>query len=340
MNPLLRMRFLAGGPKKLPDPVVAIEVAEPAPSLALAERAVGYARQARAASTNRVYGIQWRRFSDWCRRHGREPLPADPGLLALYLTERADGGARVSSLEQAISAIARQHKLARLPAPHEDASVQEVWTGIRRAIGRAKRRATPVTPSMLREMIRGAPDGRAALRDAALVLVGFAGAFRRGELVALDVADVAFTDDGLLVSIRRSKTDQEAVGAVVPIPFGSDRATCPVRALRAWLEASGIAEGAIFRGVHRSGRIGSKRLSTNSVSRILKRAAKHASLSVERLSGHSLRSGLGTTAAKQGKRLEVIQKHMRHKRLDQTLEYVRQASAFDEDDNAASGIGL
>lgn len=311
------------------------------PDIVLAEKALDLAEEASAASTRRVYGLQWRGFVDWCATRGVSPLPAEPAALALYLTQRVEDGVGVSTIDQIISAVAQKHELAGFPKPHAGREAKFVIKGIRKKLGHARRRAAPVGPNALRKMVRALPgESKAAKRDAALFLLGFAGALRRQELVDVDVEHVTFNEDGLELLLPRSKTDQEGYGATIAVPFGSDKLTCPVRALRAWLEVSGIERGAVFRSVSKSGKLGSKRLHGRDVARILQKCALRAGLSVERVSGHSLRSGLGTTAAKQGKRPDVIQKHMRHKRIEQTFEYVRGATAFDEDENAASGIGL
>ena len=135
------------------------------------------------------------------------------------------------------------------------------------------------------------------MRDRALLLVGFAGAFRRSELVSLDVADVMFASDGLVVQLRRSKTDQEGEGRKVGLPFGSNPLTCPVRSLRAWLGVAAIARGPIFRAVDRHGNVADAWLTDQSVALVVKRCAKAAGLDWERYAGHSLRSGLATAAA-------------------------------------------
>lgn len=321
-----------------------IRVAPTAPitvPVELVERTLENAKNSKAKNTRRAYASQWRMFERWCCERGASPLPAEPAVLALYVTERENEGVKVSTIDQAVAAIVFRHVRARLPKPNDAPEVKDVLDGIRRKIGRRPRKqAAPLSPELLRRMARAAPDNRAGARDKALSLVGFAGALRRQELVDLDVPDVTFTDEGLQLLIRKSKTDQEGRGIVLSVMRGADSETCPVLALQAWLDASGITEGAIFRGVHRSGRVGSKRLDGRDVSTILQRAAQRAGIELANISGHSMRAGLGTTAAKQGKRLEVIQKHMRHKRLDQTLEYLRQAKAFDEDENATAGIGL
>jgi integrase len=173
------------------------------------------------------------------------------------------------------------------------------------------------------------------LRDRALLLVGFAGAFRRSELVALDVSDVEVGEDGLTVTLRRSKTDQEGAGRKVGIPRGSTPETCPVRALRAWLETAAITESALFRSVNRHGRVGS-RLSDKHVAIAVKEAAAPVGLDVKSFAGHSLRAGLVTSAAIQGRSDRSIMNQTGHRSVAMVQRYVRDASLFR--DNAAQGL--
>jgi len=179
------------------------------------------------------------------------------------------------------------------------------------------------------------PETLLGARDRALLLVGFGGAFRRSELVFLDVGDVAFTQDGLEVMLRRSKTDPEGRGRKVGIPFGSQASYCPVRALRAWTKAAGIEDGALFRYVTRYGQVGG-RLTGHAVAKVVKRCAGAAGLDASRYSGHSLRAGLATAAARAGKSERAIMAQTGHRSLTQVRHYVRQGSLFLE--NAASGL--
>jgi integrase len=162
--------------------------------------------------------------------------------------------------------------------------------------------------------------------------------------VALDVEDIELVDDGLKVTIRRSKTDQEGEGRIVAVPCGSDPATCPVRSLRRWLDVAGIAEGAVFRAVNRGGALttrrhnGDGRLSARDVARVVKRAARAAGLDAKKLGGHSLRAGLATAAAKSGKSERAIMAQTGHRSPMMVRRYIRDANLFA--DNAAAGIGL
>lgn len=193
-------------------------------------------------------------------------------------------------------------------------------------------------PSQLRAASGALPASLLGKRDRALLLLGFAGAFRRSELAGLEVRDLAFAEDGLEVTLRRSKTDQEGKGSKKGIPYGSDPKTCPVRAVRAWLEASGIAEGPVFREVTRHGHVEAAPLSGRSIARVVKRSAEAAGLDPAGFSGHSLRAGLATAAAKAGKSTHAIMRQTGHKSADMVARYVREASLFE--DNAAAGIGL
>jgi site-specific recombinase XerC len=157
--------------------------------------------------------------------------------------------------------------------------------GIRRKLGVAPTQKTPVLVGDLRGMVRALPKSLLGTRDRALLVLGFAGGFRRSELVGLDVADLIFGGEGLTVRLRRSKTDQEGAGRKVGVPYGSDGATCPVRSLKSWLDASGIGAGAVFVGLTRHGTLTGKRLDGRDVARAVKRAAAAVGLDASTFSG-------------------------------------------------------
>jgi integrase len=175
-------------------------------------------------------------------------------------------------------------------------------------------------------------------RDRALLCLGFASGCRRSELVALDLADLSFGDDGLEIVIRRSKTDQEGLSRKVGIPFGGRPRTCPVRAVRDWIDLSLLTEGPLFRPVNRFGKILPRRLTDQSVALIVKRWALEAGFDPALFAGHSLRSGLAMAAAKAGKSERSIMKQTGHRSVTVVRRYIRDAELFD--DNAAAGIGL
>jgi len=172
-----------------------------------------------------------------------------------------------------------------------------------------------------------------------VLLVGFAGAFRRAELVALDVADLEFSSAGLVINVRRAKNDQEAVGRRIGVPYGSSENTCPVRSLQAWLETARIVEGAVFRSLDKFQRVQPRRLSDKAVARIVKRRAKAVGLDPERYAGHSLRAGLATSAAAGGASERAIMAQTGHRSTDMVRRYIREANLFAAD-NAAGLAGL
>lgn len=305
----------------------------------LREEARDFARDAKAYNTLRAYASDWRDFTDWCQWHRREPLPASPETVALYLTHLARA-MKPSTIQRRISSISQAHAAAGFDeSPTRTAIVRAVWQGIRRSKGVAQVGKTPVLTPDLREMIAHLPGGKLlSLRDRALLLIGFAGAMRRSELVGLDVEDVAETAEGLVVTIRRSKTDQEGAGRKVGIPYGSKLATCPVRAVREWKAASGLSSGPLFRPVNRHGRVLDSRLGDRSVALVVKRAIGAAGREPEGFAGHSLRAGLATAAAMAGVSERAIQEQTGHKSLPMLRKYIRDGSLFRE--NAAAEVGL
>jgi integrase len=178
--------------------------------------------------------------------------------------------------------------------------VSETLKGIRRTIGTAQKGKLPLLTADLQKLLAHVPDTLGGVRDRALLLVGFAGALRRSELAALDVEQVEFNSDGLVVLLDLSKTDPEGKGETVAIPFGSHHATCPVRALKKWLEDARVQSGPLFRAVDRHGRVSDEGLHANSIGAIVKRACRTAGYNAKEFAGHSLRAGLATQAATNG----------------------------------------
>ena len=297
------------------------------------ERARTYFDASQARNTRRAYASGLRHFQAWCIGRGLASLPAAPQTVALYLADHA-GTLKVSTLQQRLSAIAGVHKLKGLDSPTRHAAVTTVWSGIKRTHGTAQQGKAPVLRTDLRAMLAALPDSLTGIRDRALLLIGFGGAFRRSELVALDWSDIEETGEGLVVTLKRSKTDQEGEGAKVGIPRGRTPETCPHAALRGWQEASG-SEGPVFRSLTRHGRIGG-RLSDKGVAIVVKRAAEAAGLDPSRFSGHSLRAGLATSAAAAGASERAIGNQTRHKSLKVLRGYIREGSMFRE--NAAATV--
>ena len=304
----------------------------------LEEDARDFAFASKSENTRRAYRADWTDFTAWCAEHGRLPLPAHPQTLALFLTDRART-CKVSTLQRRLSCISVAHRLAGLESPTQSGMVRTVWAGIKRSKGVAPDRKTPILTELLRRMVRSLDEeALLGVRDRTLLVMDYAGAFRRAELVSLDVADLRLTEDGLVCRIRRSKTDQEGAGREVGLPYGSHRETCPVRCCQAWLKASGISSGPVFRPVTRDERILPARLSDRAVALVIKRTVRTIGLDPELFAGHSLRSGLATAAAAAGASERAIMQQTGHKSSEMVRRYIREGSLFRE--NAAAVVGL
>jgi site-specific recombinase XerD len=304
-----------------------------------------YQRASKADATVRAYRGDAEAFTAWCSRHGFRSLPASPEAVAGFLVAEAEAGRAASTIGRRCAAIRYAHKLARVPDPTEDEAVRATVKGIRRKVGTAPDQKAAATADIVTAMLMRIPDTLAGKRDKALLALGFAGAFRRSELVALDVEDLREDPEGLRVLVRRSKVDQEGAGFEKAIPHG--RFIRPVALLRDWLDAAGITEGPVFRPVSRSGRVRKggeipqpsesagvarfatpPRLTTQAVADIVKRYATAAGLDASTFGAHSLRAGYITTAAERGADLARIMDQSGHRDTRTVVGYIRRANAF------------
>jgi site-specific recombinase XerD len=295
------------------------------PLEAAADAAATYAQNNKAASTRRAYGADWRHFQTWCETVSLSPLPATPESIAAYLGAMASAGAKAKTIERRCTAIRHFHQLAGADNPAAHPGVKATMDGIRRTIGTAPKKKAALTAQLIARAIKKIPKDLTGLRDRALLLLGFAAALRRSELVAIDIMDLALHPKGLVVTLRRSKTDQAGAGVIKAVPHGHKLKA--VAAVEAWIAASKITEGPLFRGV-RGDRVKQSRLSDKQVARIVKRRAAAIGLDPTSVAGHSLRSGFITSAADAGAELATIAKHAGHAKIDTTLGYVQVVDAF------------
>jgi site-specific recombinase XerD len=286
----------------------------------------GFAEAEKAASTREAYRKDFATFAAWALANGVAHLPAEPLTVARFISAQARAGLSVSSISRRLAGIAYAHKLRKLPNPCATDDVRVILAGIRRTLGTAPKRKQAATAERIRAMLDACPSSMIGTRDRAILALGFAGAFRRSELVALEVRDLTEVPDGYRVLIRRSKTDQTGEGQEVVIPRGSK--IMPVRALQAWLERANITEGLLFRAVHRGGHLKPQGISGHDLAKIVKRCAKRAGLDPAELSGHSLRAGFATSAAESGATIFKIAGQTRHKSMDVLRHYVRSVDAF------------
>jgi integrase len=216
--------------------------------------------------------------------------------------------------------------------------VRNTMKGIRRTLGTAPAQKAATLTDDIRAMLDATDAGTIGFRDRALILLGFAGAFRRSELVGLDVEDCAFGKDGLTVTLRRSKVDQEGVGRKIGIPYGSNPETCPVRTMQTWIEQAAITAGPVFRSINRHGHVKTGRLSGIDVARVVKKLVDRAGLDASQYAGHSLRAGHATSAAIAGASERSIMNQTGHRSVQMVRRYIRDGNLFRE--NSAGKLGL
>jgi site-specific recombinase XerD len=306
----------------------------------LEQRARSYEAESKSANTWRAYRSDLRHFGAWCASRGVVAMPAAPETVRLYLVDHA-GKLSINTLRRRLSAISEAHVAAQVPNPTVSPVVRFAWEGMRRSHGSAPRTkeaaVTEVVTEVVTAMVKPLGKSLIDVRDRAILLIGFAGAMRRSELASLEFADVTETGDGLRITVGRSKTDQEGEGAVVGITYGSNPPTCPVRAWRAWVEAAQLVDGPAFRQLG-NGRVTDKRITGDGIARMLKRRATAAGLDPELFSGHSLRSGFATTAARAGVAEHKIMRQGRWTTSAAMRGYIREGELFV--DNPSAKLGL
>jgi integrase len=291
----------------------------------LAVEAREYLENAQSPRTRKTYCSQWKVFSTFCSQHELPALPASSEVVAAYLTARART-AKASTLSVALAAIDDKHSSEGYPRPGEREPIKKLLSGIRRTIGTEKTPKAAFTLDILREAVGMLPNTLAGVRDRAVLLVGFAGAFRRSELAALDVGTLRFVPDGVKVHLRHSKTDQEKKGRVVGIPQGRHVGMCPPTALRDWLVAAGIYEGKVFRSLD-SNRLGES-ITDRSIATIVKLAANSVGHEFDDFSGHSLRSGFCTSASHAGVDAHALMRQTGHTSIKSVIGYIQEADVF------------
>lgn len=301
-------------PRKLDNLPAATPAGEAAISVEL-RSAETYARASKSAATVRAYRSDLKDFVTWCQARGLDPMPASPATVAAYLAALADSGLKASTITRRAAALTSAHRSAGFPPPTSSDPVKAVLKGIRRSIGIAPAPKSPATARTVTRMIAKCPNTTRGTRDRALLLLGFAAALRRSELAELLVSDLERTDHGMLVHIRKSKTDQEGGGQTVAVPFGQKLK--PIEALDAWLEVSGRTGDDKLFG-----------LCDKSVALIVKRYARRVKLDPTLFAGHSLRSGFVTEALERGADLLKVMDVTRHREVKTLKIYDRRAQAF------------
>jgi integrase len=281
----------------------------------------------RAPSTMRAYASDFADFAAWCKRAGRSSMPARAATLELYVVDQL-ARFKLSTVGRRIAGVVASHVRENQPSPYGE-NCELIMKGARRERGSAQDSAAALSALDLRAICRSLPSARpkTAARDRAILTLGFAAALRRAELVALDVRDVEFVRQGVVVHVRRGKTDQEGRGRIAGVFHGTRAAySCPVKLLRAWLKVRGRKDGPLFPSTGATGR-----LTCAAVNKIVKRSVELVGLDASRYSAHSLRAGFVTAAAEAGVPESLIMQRTGHRSIQTVARYVRPASVFSSD---------
>jgi site-specific recombinase XerD len=297
----------------------------PSPDLIKLEQdAAEIASCARSANTVRAYRNDWAHFSSWCLAMGVQALPALARTIALYMTAHKDRYS-MATLNRRLSSIAAAHRMAGHPFDCRCCEVSLVMDGLRRTKTVRQRQVTALTTPLLKRALGTVFESLVERRNRSLVLLGMAGALRRSEIVVLEVSDLTFSPEGVRLLIRRSKGDQFGEGQVIAIArTNSD--LCPVSNLEAYLRQATITEGRVFRAIDRHGNLKTS-MTDQSVALIVKKLCGEARLEGD-YSGHSLRAGFATQAAKSGVEERRIAATTRHKNIEVLRKYIREGSLF------------
>lgn len=301
----------------------------------LSDDALDYGRAALSENTMRAYRGDWHEFQAWCADRQRPHLPALPATVANYASALACAGKKVPTIARKLAAIRFFHRGAGVDNPTDNAGVAAILKGIRRTVGTKALQKAPATVDVIHAlMARIDASTLQGKRDRALLLLGFAGAFRRSELVAITVENLTFSEKGVDVFLPKSKTDQEAKGQSVAVFNG--KSLKPADRLAEWLQAAGVTSGPIFRRINRGDHLTDEPLSPQSVALIVKKYAEAAGLDFDKLSGHSLRAGFVTSAAENRASISRIMEVTRHRDPRTVETYVRRADRFK--DHAGDGF--
>lgn len=284
----------------------------------------------KAEHTIDAYESDWNDFCDWCRYHHQQSYPATAETIVNYINDLADY-AKASTIRRRISAISENYNASgdAVENPCKAWIVKEALIGLTRLKGSMQKGKTPIYWEEIEEIIgRMDLSTLPALRDRAILLLGFMGAFRRSELAGLDVEDIKKYPQGIVVTIRHSKTDQASMGQQIGIPYLSNSSMDCIKALHEWLTAAGIKEGPLFRSFLKNGKVSARRLSDKSINLIVKKYAASIGLDPEFYGAHSLRHGFATYAALQGVEERLIMKQTRHRSVEMVRRYINEADVF------------
>ena len=276
-------------------------------------------KMSKANNTIRAYKSDFKDFSRFCIKNGLKSFPTEPKTISLYLTYLSSSS-KMSTLKRRIASISVVHRLKGYYIDTKHPIIIENLMGIRRKMGSYQKSKKPILVNELKEIIQAIDKVNKSeeriVRDKAIILTGFAGGFRRSELVSIDYDDLEFLTEGVKIFIKRSKTDQSGEGMTKALPYFGNKEFCPVTFLKKWLDISKIKKGLIFN------------ISDKSVVLLIKKYISVAGLDSRKYSGHSLRSGFATVSADFGADERSIMNMTGHKTTQMVRRYIKEANLF------------
>ena len=298
-------------------------------------------RLSKANNTLRAYKSDFKDFGVFCAKHGFNSMPTEPKVVSLYLTHLSTKS-RISTLRRRLVSIGVVHKLKGHYLDTKHPIIIENLMGIKRKKGSIQTGKKPILINHLKQIINVIDEQKIEkikkLRNRTLILIGFGGGFRRTELISIDYEDLDFVEEGVKITLRRSKTDQFGEGMVKGLPYFINEKYCPVTSLKNWINLSKIKTGPIFRRFTKGSILTGHRLTDQSVVLIIKDYLKLAGIENKNFSGHSLRSGFATVAAESGADERSIMAMTGHKTTQMVRRYIKEANIFKN--NALSKIKI
>ena len=311
---------------------------------ALHEETLNNLKNSKANNTIRAYKSDFKDFGGFCAKNGLKSLPTEPKIVSLYMTYLSTKDAKMSTLRRRLVSIGVIHRLKGHYLDTKHPIIIENLMGIKRKKGSYQKGKKPILINHLKliidEIDKDTYDetGIRKLRDKTIILLGFAGGFRRIELISIDYEDLEFVAEGVKIFIRKSKTDQFGEGMIKGLPYFTNQQYCPVWHLKKWLEISEIKSGPIFRRFFKGLNLGKNRLTDQSVALFLKKYLSNAGIENQNYSGHSLRSGFATVSAEAGADERSIMAMTGHKTTQMVRRYIKEANLFKN--NALNKIKL
>jgi site-specific recombinase XerD len=299
---------------------------------ALHEETLLNLQNSKAKNTIRAYKSDFNDFGLFCAQNGFKSFPSEPKIVSLYLTYLSTKSVKMSTLKRRLVSIGVIHKLKGHYLDKKHPSIIENIMGIKRRKGSIQKGKKPILINNLKQIINVIDQEKneeiKKLRDRSIILIGFSGGFRRNEIVSLNYEDLDFVQEGLKISIKRSKTDQFGEGSVKGLPYFDNSQYCPVVSMRKWIEISKINTGPLFRRFTKGSKLSNNRLSDQTVALLIKDYLKIAGIESRNYSGHSLRSGFATSAAESGAEERSIMAMTGHKSTEMVRRYIKEANLF------------